>query len=286
MIRRTLRSVLRVSAAACLVLAPAFFGTATAAGAASPAALLRGAHFSPDTPGVDVYLTAFAGGTATLWLSKVGYGDVSGYQRVTPGVYAVSMRPHGAAASTPAALSWTLNARAGKAYTAAAIGMNEHLKGIVLRDDLTQPSSGNASFRVIQAASRAPHVDVVAQGGPTIARGAAFGTQTGYTTVAAGSWPLVAHSIEAPTLQARADVSVQAGTVETVVVLDSTSGITLRTVRDAAGSRKVPAGAVPAGGGGPAATAPTDSAALGLTIAGGVAALAGLTLWLRPRRRL
>ena len=71
------------------------------------------ASFAPDTASVDVYLSAFSGGTATLWLSSVGYGDVSGYEPIAAGVYAVSMRPHGAAATTPAVLTWTVDLTAG-----------------------------------------------------------------------------------------------------------------------------------------------------------------------------
>ncbi|PZS36711.1 MAG: peptidase [Pseudonocardiales bacterium] len=269
------------------------FGTALAscpspAGAAEPDALVRGAHFSPDTPGVDVYLTAFAGGMTKLWLSSVGYGDVSAYQRVTPGMYAVAMRPHGAAASTPAALSWTLKAGAGRSYTAAAVGMNKQLKGIVLRDELAQPRAGTGSLRVIQAASMAPHVDVMAQGGPAIARAAAFATQTTYTAVPAGRVSILARSLEKPAMQASAHVTVAAGSIGTVVVLDTPAGgITLHALLDAAGASAVPVGSVPAGGGGTAAAPAqrTSWLALGVTVAGVLAAVAGLALWVGSRRR-
>ena len=59
------------------------------AAAAPTQAYVRGAHFSPDTASVDVYLSAFSGGTSTLWLSSVSYGDVSGYAPIAPGTYAV-----------------------------------------------------------------------------------------------------------------------------------------------------------------------------------------------------
>ncbi len=288
MIARTLRGSLGAAAVAGLLLSATPAVSAPAASASTPYTLLRGAHFSPDTPGVDVYLTAFSGGTATLWLSKVGYGDVSGYHRVSPGLYAVSMRPHGAAASTPAALSWTLTASPGQAYTAAAVGMNKHLKGIVLRDDLSQPRHGNGSVRVIQAASQAPHVDVTAQGGPSIARDTAFATQTAYATVPAGSWPIVAQSVEKPALQARANVSISAGSIHTVVVLDAPNGrIALHTLLDATGPSTAPVGGVPAGGGAAAgrAVAPSVWLALGVVIAGALVAGTGLALRLGSRRR-
>src|SRR6266700_1000172 len=142
--------VLAGAAAASCLLTP---GAASGAPLQS-SAMIRGAHLSPDTGNVDVYLTAFAGGSTTLWLASVGYGDVSPYNRLKPGLYAVSMRPHGAAASTPAALSWTFTAKADHAYTAAGIGINAHLRGIILEDQLTAPPAGHGSVRIIQAAIR------------------------------------------------------------------------------------------------------------------------------------
>ena len=166
--RSSVRAAALAAAAALLGLAAA--ALAPSASATAPAyAIVRGAHFSPDTPGVDVYLTSLAGGTSTLWLSGVGYGDVSPYNRLPAGIYAVSMRPHGAAASTPAALSWTLNAQADNAYTAAAVGMNAQLHGIVLHDELNPASAGSGRVRVIQAASRAPQATIQANNGPTVA---------------------------------------------------------------------------------------------------------------------
>ena len=83
--------------AAAAGLCGAMAGVPAVSVAQAPAAMIRGGHFSPNTPGVDVYLTSFAGKKTTLWLSGVGYGDVSAYQRFAPGLYSVSMRPHGAA---------------------------------------------------------------------------------------------------------------------------------------------------------------------------------------------
>lgn len=234
-------------------------GPAWPAGAVteSGVAVLRGAHLSPDTPSVDVYLTAFAGHTTTLWLTSVGYGDVSPYRQVKPGFYAVSMRKHGASASSPAALSWTADLRPGHAYTAAAVGMNSQLHGIVVGDELKPPSSGNGRVRVIQAASRLPHAKVYAANGPVLAASAAFGTTTPYTTVPAGNWAVHATSVSSPRLTTTSDITIHSGSVESLAVLDAKGGgVTIRPLVDAAGARAVPAGAVPAGGGG---TAPGPS---------------------------
>jgi Domain of unknown function (DUF4397) len=241
-------------------------------------AIVRGAHFSPDTPGVDVYLTAVAGGSTQLWLSGVGYGDVSPYRRLASGLYAVSMRPHGVAASTPPALSWTLNARAGQAYTAAAVGMNKQLHGIVLRDELTPPGAGQGLVRVIQAASRAPRATITAGNGVVVAKSAAFATSTPYAKVPAGTLPLRASSLSAPSLATTASVPVASGTVSSIVLLDGKAGgLTIRTVMDAAGAANIPAGAVPAGGGGTAVrpdTGWTGAWLLGLLVVAGAGAIA------------
>ncbi len=271
-----------------LVSAP--IGAASAAApatAAAPAdAYLRGAHFSPDTGGVDVYLTSFAGGTTTLWLANVGYGDVSQYEQLPAGDYAVSMRPHGAAASTPAALTWTLDAQAGQAYTAAAIGMNAQLHGIVLTDQLAPPSPGTGQVRVIQASSQAGTATVTAANGPTIAAHTAFGTTTSYTTVPAGKWQVSATSDTDASLTASAGVTVTSGSITSIVVLDGQGGgLVVRSVLDAAGVVTSPGGSVNAGGGG-TAVRPSESVQIRwLAVLIIVAALVGEQS-LRVRRRL
>jgi Domain of unknown function (DUF4397) len=242
-------------AATVALLGPAAVALAPSAGATAPSyAIVRGAHFSPDTPGVDVYLTSLAGGTSSLWLSSVGYGDVSPYTRLPAGIYAVSMRPHGAAASTPAALSWTLNAQADNAYTAAAVGMNAQLHGIVLHDELNPPAAGSGRVRVIQAASRAPKATVQADNGPTVASDVAFATATAYSTVPAGTWPVtVTASGGSASLTTTSTVPINSASVHSIVVLDAKgSGLEMRTITDAAGAAVTPTGAVPAGGGGTA----------------------------------
>lgn len=55
---------------------------------------LRLAHLAPDTPTVDVLVTAFSG--ATLRLDGVSYGDVSACRQITPGRYTLQMRTAGA----------------------------------------------------------------------------------------------------------------------------------------------------------------------------------------------
>jgi hypothetical protein len=202
-----------------------------------------------------------------LWLSNVGYGDVSGYQRLAPGAYTVAMRPHNAAATTPAAFKWVLNARAGQAYTTAAIGMNSHLHAIVLHDRVNPPQQGTGMVRVIQAASSAPQATLTAVDGPAIVRNLAFGHSTHYAPVPAGSWTIEARASENPAATARAKVRIASGTDSTIVLLDGKSGgLVLRTVLDAAGAGQMPAGSVPAGGGGTARPTTPHTGWLGMAL--------------------
>ena len=232
--------------------------------AAASTALVRGAHFSPNTPGVDVYLTAYSGGHSVFWLSNVGYGDVSPYRRLKPGPYIVSMRAHGAKASSPAALSWTLNARAGGAYTVAAVGENAKLRGIVRPARLRPPKANTGLVRVFPAASRAPHATLVA-GTDTVASDAAFASYTGYASVPAGTWTVEAKSVPTASPSTQSRVAIKSSGVYSLIVLDAKqSGIVLRVIRDAAGSTLAPRGAIDAGGGGTATqrigTAAVDTA--------------------------
>jgi hypothetical protein len=287
---RTLRSARGVlgrnaSVAVALMVAVAMNGGVAGAtrgshGQTTATAVIRGAHLSPNTPGVDVYLTSFAGGTHKFWLSNLGYGDFSNYRRIRAGIYAVAMRAHGASPSSPAALRWTIDAKPGHAYTVAAVGMNKHLRGIVLPDDLNPAARGHGRVRVIQAASRMPEATVFAQPHTVITKAARFATATGYTSVPAGQWTVHAKRVARAEPSATVSVRIRSGSVNSLVILDSSAGgIQLRSVLDAAGAALTPQGSVNAGGGGTAVVrATSDGVGWGLAVTlllsiGAVAAL-------------
>ena len=236
-----------------LVLATGALLGATPASAQTPDAMVRAAHFSPTTPGVDVYLSPFSG-EGKLWLSAVKYGTVSPYFRLTPGLYTVALRLHGHAATEPPALQWTLDAVGGRAYTVAGVGAGNSVKGVVIRDDLSTPSDGTGRVRVIQAASRAPTLTVTAtQDGQVVAKDVAFATTSPYSTVKSGGLSLDATATDS-SVSTTSTVDVKSGTVTSVLVLDAqSSGITIRAIVDSSGTANMPRGPVSAGGGGTAA---------------------------------
>lgn len=290
-LRAGARSVLAVLGVAAALTTSATALTTTSASADATTAVVRSAHFSPDTAGVDVYLAPFSGGGAvTLWVSDEKYGSISAYHRIAPGAYVVSMRPHGAPASTKPALSWTLNAKAGAAYTAAAVGRNAELRAVVLTDDLTAPAAGTGRVRVVQAASTAPSVSVEANGGVALAAKLPFGSTSDYTTVPTGRWDVRAVADSGASAAATSSLAVAPGSSSTLVVVDGGANtLAITSVQDSASAGTMPVGSVDAGGGGTAtvfATASTGAPVVTLVVAGAavLAVAGGAFAWTRRRR--
>jgi hypothetical protein len=249
------RPVLRLGLAGLAGLTMAVAGlafTSAPAGAATPS-YVRLSHLSPDTPKVDVYLTSYTRPEWRLVLKGVGYGAVSPYQRVAPDRYAVSMRQAGAPASSPPVLSTNVNAQSGKAYTVAGVGPYADLGLAVINDDLTLPAGGQSRARVLNGSARAKTVAVNAQGGPAVTKGIAFAKTTPYAAVPAGKWTLQVNSTAQPDLKATAPVTLSAGDVYSLVVLDAPDGgLTLATHTDAVSAAVTPSGSVETGAGGTA----------------------------------
>jgi len=223
---------------------------AAPAAAAGPVGYVRLAHLSPDTPDVDVYLSAVTGGTPQRF-PGVGYGTVSNYLTVPTGTYAVSMRAAGAPASDPPVLTTNVTVVDGKAYTVAGVGKHADLGLKVIEDDLSLPPAGKAKVRIVQASVRAPVMTVSIAGGATIADNISFATTTDYLAVAPGHWTLQAQGAggsPSSTLTA----TLAAGNVYSLIVLDAKSGngLTAQLRADAQRTGKVPSGAVASGAGG------------------------------------
>jgi Domain of unknown function (DUF4397) len=251
---------------------------------------VRLAHLSPNTPAVDVYLYSFGNSSAQLVLHHVSYGTVSPFEELAAGEYTVAMRAAGAAPSTKPVLSATLNVTAGDAYTVAGMGPESGLRLTVFDDPLTTPS-GDALVQVIQASLQENTVSVTA-GGQTLTSGSGcpecagnglpFGNATNFISVPAGTWTVRAAG---PSETATQQVTLAAGTVHTLVVLDDPGGLGIDNLLDAAGSTVAPASGVQTGFGG---TAPRPGAPLVPWVAAGIAGLllaVGGTALVSRRRR-
>ncbi|HTZ91282.1 MAG TPA: DUF4397 domain-containing protein [Streptosporangiaceae bacterium] len=241
---------------------------------------IRLAHLSPNAPAVDVYLYSFGNSSAQIVLRHVSYGTVSPFEQVTAGEYTVAMRAAGAPASSKPVLSTAVDVLAGHAYTVAGMGPYPGLRLQIIADRLTTPP-GKALVRVIQA-SLNQQVVAVRVGHTALSRQLKFATVTGYRAVLPGTWTVrVAGSSESTT----DSVSLAAGSLYTLVVLDSHGKLVIDVLTDAQGSKVDPAGAPQTGFGG---TAARPGAALLPWAAVGVAGLltvaTGTALVMRRRR--
>jgi hypothetical protein len=212
-------------------------------------------------------------------LHHVAYGDTSPYETLAAGDYTVAMRAAGAGATSKPALSASLTVKSGHSYTVAGLGPESGLRLAVLNDQLTPPD-GKALVRVIQA-SLQEHVVTVNYGSSALAAGLAFGSVTGYKTVDPAT---VTVRVAGSGKSASSAVTIAAGTVHTLVVLDGANGLVVDNLVDAAGSAVDPAGGAATGFGGTAPRVPSALPWLVLIAAGSIAAVAGgLGLRRRPR---
>ena len=227
--------------------------TSTAATATAGTGWIRLAHFSPNTPAVDVYLYSFGDTSAQIVLHHVSYGDASPYEGVPTGDYTVAMRGAGASATSSPVLSASVDVVAGHSYTVAGLGPESGLRLQVLDDDLTTPP-GKALVRVIQASLKQSAVSV-SWGGTMLQSKLAFGATTSYQTVSPGTSTL---TVSGNGEDAHLSISLAAGSVHTLVVLDGAKGLQVDNLLDAAGSAVDPAGGAATGFGGMAPRGPAS----------------------------
>jgi hypothetical protein len=289
--RTLLVPLVTVLAALLLGLFGAGSAAAQAAPAANPSGFVRLGHLAPDVGPVDVYLAPFGGAQQSV-ITKAPYGSLTAYQTLTPGDYTVAMRPAGTPATTAPMLSSQVTVAAGAAYTVLATGRMGALSTSVITDDLTPPPPNASRVRLIQGSTKAQDLTVEAVGGPTLARGLAYGTATGYANVPQGRWTLKVTAPDGSSAMASAPVvDLTAGSVNSLLITDTPSGgFAVTPVVDAAGinTAMAPAGGVETGAGGTATriinpSVTTSSSSTAAILGGGVLlAAAGAVL---ARRR-
>ena len=254
---------------------------AASAAAAPTTGWVRCANLSPGDPAVDIYLLAFGNSGNPTVLRHVSYGGVSSYMAVSAGQYTVAMRPVGASASSPPVVSANFMVSAGTNYTVASLGPASARRIEVLRDQMAAPK-GSALLRVIQASLKQDHV-TVSYGGDVLAQQLAFGGVTSYMSVQPGTRTV---KFSASGQQTTMSVTLAAGSVHTIVVLDGASGLKVDNLTDAAGSSDAPMGGAATGFGGMAPRAAPSSALWLATLAAGLLLMAAGVRGLRRSRRI
>jgi hypothetical protein len=250
------------------------------ASASSQVGWIRLAHLSPNAPDVDVYLYPFGNPKALMVLHHVGYGDVSPFEQVAAGEYTVAMRAAGAAPRSKPVLSTTVDILAGRAYTVAGMGPASGLRLQVIPDRLRTPR-GKALVRVIQASMQQDTVTVTA-GRTTLASSLKFASVTPFVAVSPGTWRVRARGSSESVGES---ITLGAGTVHTIVVLDEPGKLALTDLLDAAGSKVDPNGAPSTGFGGTAARPGQPLLPWAAAVGAGLAvALTGTVMASRRRR--
>jgi hypothetical protein len=277
----TLAGLLMLAAGLLMAAAPAASAATGAAAThrAGHTGWIRLAHLSPNTPPVDVYLYSFGGSKAMIVLHHVGYGAVSPYEKVASGEYTVAMRGAGAPPSSPPVLSTSVSIAAGAAYTVAGLGPAKGLRLQVLRDRLTTPS-GESLVRVIQASLRNHRVTVTA-GSQVLARRLLFGDVTSYGQATPGTWTV---QVSGANGTVSSSITLAAGTIHTLVVLDSANGLAVDNLEDAAGSTVMPQGGAATGLGGTAPVPAPSPAPWAAVAAVGLLCTGVAAVWLRRAR--
>ncbi len=280
---RLARHLVLLTAVAALLSGPVAARAATSPGASAAAAnqgWVRCANLAPGTP-EDVYLYPFGNPDHPIVLTHedYGYGSVSDYMPVSAGQYTVAMRPAGAPAASPPSISVSFMVSAGSNYTVASIGPATGRRLEVLQDQMAAAAGSQVLVRVIQASLKQPRV-TVSVGSDILASQLAFGAASAYQAVAPGT-PAVTFST--PGGHVAIPVTLAAGSVHTVVVLDGTSGLRIDNLTDAAGSPDVPRGGAATGLGGTAPGGPGLAPWLA-TLAGGLLLVAAGMFGLRRSR--
>ncbi len=194
---------------------------------------LRVAHFSPDTPAVDLSIVSSSGDESVLELDRVAFGTVSGYIALESGRYRLELTEAGSAPNSRTIFTRDLRVRSGVAETAAVTGGNADLDLTEFSDTISTPAVGSARVRFVNVAStRVPFAVTDRASGSRLVDDAVWGVPTQWSTVAAGPWSL---AISSPPLAAEASVTLRSGSSATVFLVDnSAKGITAVPVVDSA----------------------------------------------------
>jgi hypothetical protein len=207
---------------------------------AHPEAQVRIIHATPDTPRLDVYQDSNA------MAFNLGFGSVTSYIPVTPGAYTI----HADTAGSKQVLSSVKGTFASSTQYTVLLGNTvSSLQQLTLTDQSQPAPAGQIALRFLNQATRTSAVDLylvpAGQRFTTVTplvTGLAFGANTGYLNVPAGTYSLttlpagtVPFSTTIPTYTGT-QVTYSAGAARTLILIDrpllSTPGVQVITAED------------------------------------------------------
>ncbi|HML23059.1 MAG TPA: fasciclin domain-containing protein [Aggregatilinea sp.] len=147
---------------------------------------IRVAHFSPDTPAVEIYVNG-----ALSDIQALNFGDVSGWVELPAGTYELAVAPTGTSYADAAIGPLNYDLQAGTWNTIAAVGSLEAgtLTAQVVQEDYSPIAADSARVTILHAIEDAPAVDVLAGGEPVVTA-LAFGDDAATLEVPAGTYDL------------------------------------------------------------------------------------------------
>jgi uncharacterized protein DUF4397 len=164
-------------------------------------------------------------------LSAIGARSIAPRVAFTPGPHLVRLRNAGGANGAGAGSSVAVTAVAGQTATFAALPAADSVTAAALPDTGAAPVAGKSKLRVIHLAASAPAIDVWRtqpdfQTPIRVMFPFAYKAQSSYIQSTPGVWVVWVTPADAtaPTLASSGSVTVGAGEVRTLVILDAAGG--------------------------------------------------------------
>jgi hypothetical protein len=178
-------------------------------------AQLRAVHASPDAPNVDILVDD------AVVASDVAFKGVLPYTAVNAGDRNIKVNATGTATSV---IDATVPLSGGTDYTVLAVGFLADIEPLLLVDDLTDPTPGNAKVRVVHASPDAPPVDVLVDD-VVVLTNVAFTDSSDYLEVPAGTANIKVNAAGAATTVIDADVPLVDGSIYTIIAVGDLANI-------------------------------------------------------------
>jgi hypothetical protein len=224
------------------------FGPVVAAAApatTAPSGWARFGHFAPTADPVDVTVDGMP------FAQGIGFKLVSDYLPLPAGDHHFELRlssePGG-----PVVLAIDAAVPTDASVTVAAVSTEGGVAGHVFDDELTQPPTGQALVRFIDANPTVPAFDVQVAGGPTVAAGVQYPSATGYVPITPGMYDVdVVSPGTADVLLRISGWSIAAGVQSSVIIIEGLDGkLDVAPVLDSIAVSAPPSGGIQTGYGG------------------------------------
>lgn len=191
----------------------------TGGNTSNDAVRLRVVHASPDAPAVDVC----ANGQAAF--EGASFPGATSYATLEAGIYAIRVTGADAGCESPGVINADLPLSAGQDVTVVALNLLEEIEPLVLTDENSDPSEGNAKVRFVHASPDAPTVDITLTDGTILFDNVSFKQASAYLEVPAGSYDLqVRDETGAAVVLTQNDVELDQRTVYTVFAIGLIGG--------------------------------------------------------------